>query len=49
MACLLLLFQIEDDASARKEPGWTAKAAGVKGGKDITGCGDIGATGGGGG
>lgn len=33
---------IEDDAAARKEPGWKAKAAGVKEGKAITGCSDIG-------
>lgn len=33
---------IADDAQARKEPGWTAKAAGVKGGKAITSCSDIG-------
>lgn len=33
---------IADDAAARKEPGWTAKAAGVKGGREITGCADIG-------
>ena len=33
---------IADDAAARKEPGWTAKAAGVKGGRDITGCADVG-------
>ena len=33
---------ISDDAAARKEPGWTAKAAGVKDGKAITGCSDIG-------
>jgi len=33
---------ITDDAAARKEPGWTAKAAGVKGGRAITGCSDIG-------
>lgn len=35
-------MQIADDADARKEPGWKAKAAGVKDGKAITGCGDIG-------
>lgn len=34
---------IVDDAAARKEPGWTAKAAGVKGGREIVGCSDIGA------
>eukprot|EP00322_Chrysochromulina_rotalis_P012245 CAMPEP_0115846036 /NCGR_PEP_ID=MMETSP0287-20121206/9658_1 /TAXON_ID=412157 /ORGANISM="Chrysochromulina rotalis, Strain UIO044" /LENGTH=253 /DNA_ID=CAMNT_0003299823 /DNA_START=27 /DNA_END=790 /DNA_ORIENTATION=- len=28
-------MQISDDAAARKEPGWTAKAAGVKGGRSI--------------
>jgi len=33
---------ISDDAAARKEPGWSAKAAGVKGGRDITSCSDIG-------
>ena len=44
----VMRMQIEDDAAARKEPGWTAKAAGVKGGKAITSCGDIGAQGGGG-
>ena len=38
-------MQIEEDAAARKEPGWRAKAAGVKGGRDITGCCDIGASG----
>jgi len=36
---------IADDAAARKEPGWTAKAAGVKGGKSITTASDIGASG----
>jgi len=35
-------MQIADDAAARKEPGWKAKAAGVKDGKSITGCSDIG-------
>lgn len=35
-------MQISDDAQARKEPGWTAKAAGVKGGKAITSCSDLG-------
>jgi len=35
-------LQISDDAAARGEPGWTAKAAGVKGGKAITSCSDIG-------
>lgn len=44
----VMKMQIEDDAAARKEPGWTAKAAGVKGGKAITSCSDIGAQGGGG-
>jgi len=34
--------QIGDDAAARKEPGWKAKAAGVKDGRAITGCSDIG-------
>ena len=33
---------ISDDAAARKEPGWTARAAGVKDGRAITGCSDIG-------
>lgn len=37
-----LKMQIGDDASARKEPGWKAKAAGVKEGKAITGCSDVG-------
>jgi len=36
---------IADDAAARKEPGWTAKAAGVKGGRDIVTASDIGASG----
>ena len=40
---------IEDDAAARKEPGWKAKAAGVKEGKAITSCSDIGVGTGGGG
>jgi len=44
----VMRMQIDDDAAARKEPGWTAKAAGVKGGKSITSCSDIGAQGGGG-
>jgi len=35
-------MMISDDAEARKQPGWTAKAAGVKGGRAITSCGDIG-------
>jgi hypothetical protein len=33
---------IMDDANARKEPGWKAKAAGVKDGRSIVGCGDVG-------
>ena len=33
---------IVDDFAARKEPGWKAKAAGVKDGRAITGCSDIG-------
>jgi len=37
-----MLDGIADDAAARKEPGWTAKAAGVKGGRAITGCSDVG-------
>lgn len=37
-----LKAQIADDAESRKEPGWKAKAAGVKDGRAITGCGDIG-------
>lgn len=44
----VMKMQIADDAAARKEPGWTAKAAGVKDGKAITSCSDIGAQGGGG-
>ena len=36
---------IADDAACRKEPGWKAKAAGVKGGRDITTASDIGASG----
>jgi len=44
----VMKMQIVDDAQARKEPGWTAKAAGVKGGRAITSCSDIGAQGGGG-
>jgi len=40
---------IADDFAARKEPGWKAKAAGVKDGKAITGCSDIGVGTGGGG
>lgn len=35
-------MQISDDAAARKEPGWKAKAAGVKEGKSITSCSDVG-------
>jgi len=42
-------MQIADDAAARSEPGWKAQAAGVKGGRNITSCADIGAQGGGGG
>jgi len=41
-------LSISDDAAARKEPGWTAKAAGVKGGRDIVTASDIGASGKGG-
>lgn len=41
-------LQIADDAAARSEPGWKAKAAGVKGGREIVSCGDIGAQGSGG-
>jgi len=37
-----MMMGIDDDASARKEPGWTAKAAGVKGGRAITSCADVG-------
>jgi len=33
---------IADDFAARKEPGWKAKAAGVKDGRSITGCSDVG-------
>lgn len=33
---------IADDAASRKEPGWKAKAAGVKDGRAITGCSDVG-------
>lgn len=33
---------IADDAAARKEPGWKAKAAGVKDGRAIVGCSDVG-------
>lgn len=44
----MLVMQIEDDTQARKEPGWKAKAAGVKGGRDIVTASDIGAAGGGG-
>jgi len=40
---------IEDDFAARKEPGWKAKAAGVKDGRSITSCADIGVGTGGGG
>jgi len=41
----VMKMQISDDAAARKEPGWTAKAAGVKGGRDIVTASDIGASG----
>jgi len=41
----VMKMQIDDDAAARKEPGWTAKAAGVKGGRDIVTASDIGASG----
>jgi len=44
----LMRMQIEDDAAARKEPGWKAKAAGVKDGRSIVTATDIGAAGGGG-
>jgi len=44
----VLKAQISDDANARKEPGWKAKAAGVKDGRSITTASDIGACGGGG-
>jgi len=37
--------QIEEDAEMRKQPGWRAKAAGVKGGRDIVTASDIGASG----
>jgi len=40
---------IVDDFAARKEPGWKAKAAGVKDGRAITSCADIGVGTGGGG
>ena len=40
-----MMAGIADDAAARKEPGWTAKAAGVKDGRSIVSCGDIGAQG----
>ena len=39
---------ISDDAAARKEPGWKAKAAGIKGGRDIVTPSDNGASGSGG-
>ena len=39
---------IQDDAAARKEPGWKAKAAGVKTGRAVVGCGDVGCQGSGG-
>ena len=45
---ILLGLQIDDDAASRKEPGWKAKAAGIKGGRDIVGCSDVGASGSGG-
>lgn len=38
-------LQIEEDAAMRKEPGWRAKAAGVKGGRAIVTASDIGAAG----
>lgn len=38
----MMKMQIADDAAARQEPGWKAKAAGVKDGRSITGCSDIG-------
>merc|ERR1712070_1094991 len=44
----LMKMQIDDDAASRKEPGWKAKAAGIKGGRDIVGCSDVGASGSGG-
>jgi len=44
----MMKMQIEDDAASRKEPGWKAKAAGIKGGRDIVGCSDVGANGSGG-
>ena len=45
---ILLGLQIDDDAASRKEPGWKAKAAGIKGGREIVGCSDVGASGSGG-
>lgn len=39
---------LDDDAAMRKEPGWQARAAGVKGGRNITTASDIGAVGKGG-
>uniref|UniRef100_A0A7S0IZE5 PUB domain-containing protein n=1 Tax=Calcidiscus leptoporus TaxID=127549 RepID=A0A7S0IZE5_9EUKA len=44
----VMRMQIEEDAAARKEPGWKAKAAGVKDGRSIVTASDIGAAGGGG-
>lgn len=38
-------LQIEEDAEMRKQPGWRAKAAGVKGGRAIVTASDIGAAG----
>ena len=38
-------IQIGLDNAARKEPDWRPKAAGVKGGRDIVSCKDIGADG----
>lgn len=43
-----LKLAISDDTAARKEPGWKAKAAGVKDGAAITTASDIGASGSGG-
>ena len=42
-------LNIAEDADDRKQPGWKAKAAGVKDGRSITGCSDIGAVDNGGG
>uniref|UniRef100_A0A6S9TRE4 PUB domain-containing protein n=1 Tax=Chrysotila carterae TaxID=13221 RepID=A0A6S9TRE4_CHRCT len=44
----VMRMQIGEDAAARKEPGWKAKAAGVKDGRSIVTASDIGASGGGG-